>query len=76
VVLIVGPRGSGKTQITRMLTDTNLAQAIARFAPKVRLPKRAHWIAAYPAGKYIFEGTGLRHFVEREGGTPDALRDV
>ncbi|MFX8616430.1 hypothetical protein ABTM15_18985, partial [Acinetobacter baumannii] len=27
VVLIVGPRGSGKTQITRMLTDTNLAQA-------------------------------------------------
>lgn len=76
VVLVVGPRGSGKTQITRMLTDANLAQAIARFAPKVRLPRSARWLAAFPAGRQVFEGNGLRHFVEQEGISPEAMRDV
>jgi len=77
VVLVVGPRGSGKTQITRMLTDGNLSQAIARFAPRVRLPKYAQWVAAYPAGREIFDGSGLRDFIRRKGGSAsDVLRDV
>ena len=76
VVLIVGPRGSGKTQITRMLTDANLATVIARFAPKVRLPLNAQWLAAYPASREVFDGRGLQLFVERHGPSTEALRDV
>lgn len=76
VVLVVGPRGSGKTQITRMLTDANLAPAIARFAPKVRLPPQARWLAAYPAGREVFDGNGLRHFVGQHHADPDVLRDT
>lgn len=76
VVLVVGPRGSGKTQITRMLTDANLAQTVARFAPKVRLPQKARWLAAYPAGRDVFDGNGLRHFIAQHNSDPDVLRDV
>lgn len=76
VVLVVGPRGSGKTEITRVLTDANLAQTIARFAPKVRVPQQASWLTAYPAGSHVFDGNGLRHFVEQQGGDHDAMRDV
>lgn len=76
VVLIVGPRGAGKTQITRMLTDANLAPVIARFAPKVRLPQNARWWAAYPAGREVFDGNGLRHFIQHHGPDAEVLRDV
>jgi hypothetical protein len=76
VVLVVGPRGSGKTQITRMLTDANLAPVIAKFAPKVRLPLNAKWLTAYPASRDVFDGNGLQLFVERHGQGTDALRDV
>src|SRR4051812_22694119 len=76
VVLAVGPRGSGKTQITRMLTDANLAESVARFAPRVRLPKMARWVAAYPAQREVFDGNGLRHFISEEGSDPAKLRDI
>lgn len=76
VVLVVGPRGSGKTQITRMLTDANLAQSIARFAPKIRLPRQASWVPAYPAGREVFDGNALRGFVQQRGNDSDLLRDV
>lgn len=76
VVLVVGPRGSGKTQISRMLTDANLSQAIARFAPKVRLPKQARWLAAYPAGRHVFDGNGLRDFMEKHHYSHDVMRDT
>jgi hypothetical protein len=76
VVLVVGPRGSGKTQITRVLTKTDLAKAIVRFAPRVRLPEQAKWVAAYPAGREVFDGNGLRHFIEQQGSDPAQLRDI
>lgn len=76
VVLVVGPRGSGKTQITRMLTDAGAATVIARFAPKVRIASNASWMPAFPAGRDVFEGNGLRHFVELRGSDSSVLRNV
>lgn len=62
VVLVVGPRGSGKTQICKVLTSTSLTQAVGRFAPSVRLPPSAEWVEAFPAQRQMFEGVGLRAF--------------
>jgi len=76
VVMVVGPRGSGKTQITRVLTDAQLANAVVRFAPKVRLPSNARWLAAYPAGKEVFEGNALQAFVAKTAAKAGTLRDV
>lgn len=41
VVLVVGPRGSGKTEIARVLTDATLYDAVSRYAPAVRLGRPA-----------------------------------
>lgn len=76
VVLVVGPRGSGKTQISKVLTSPSLAQAVSRFVPNVRLPAAAEWLAAFPAGRQMFEGSGLKAFVAHNGRDPAKLRDV
>ena len=77
VVLVVGPRGSGKSLMARVLTEAALAQAVGRFVPRVRLPKSAEWVAAYPARRdQVFEGSGLKLFVRANGDDTDAMRDV
>lgn len=77
VVLVVGPRGSGKTEIARVLSDAKLAEAIARHAPAVRLPSgQSEWVAAYPCGSATFDPKGLKAYVEQEKGTTDSLRDL
>lgn len=67
VVLVVGPRGSGKTSIARVLADANLFEAVKRHAPNIRLPAGlSEWLRVYPslAGpQAIFEPLGLRSFV-------------
>jgi energy-coupling factor transporter ATP-binding protein EcfA2 len=75
VVLVVGPRGSGKTEIARVLTDVQLHDAVARYAPAVRLPAgRSSWIRAYPAGAEGFEAIGLRAFIQSQGTTSETLQ--
>lgn len=76
VVLVVGPRGSGKTAIARVLTDATLYSAIARYAPAVRLPAgQSKWLKAFPFGTEGFESIGLRHFLETpDGKSTEALR--
>jgi hypothetical protein len=65
VVLVVGPRGAGKTEIARVLTDANLASAIAECAKGVRLPTgSAKWLMAYPRGSEVFDAKGLRTFIQ------------
>jgi len=77
VVLVVGPRGSGKTEIARVLSDANLAQAVARHAPAVRLPTgNSEWVAAYPRGTATFDQIGLKAYVGREDATTESLRDL
>lgn len=77
VVLVVGPRGSGKTEIARVLTDGQLAAAVTRYAPAVRLPSgRSDWLAAYPHGAETFEVLGLKAYVERTNASTESLRDL
>jgi hypothetical protein len=77
VVLVVGPRGSGKTQIARVLADADLYKAVARHAPAVRLPTgSSKWIAAHPFGAEGFEVVGLRSFIEARGTATETLRDL
>lgn len=77
VVLVVGPRGSGKTEIARVLTDTDLYEAVSRHAPAVRLPSgSSKWIAAHPPGAHGFETLGLRAFIGSGGSTTESLRDL
>jgi len=54
VVLIVGPRGAGKTELFRAVIEQGLLPAIAAVVPGIRLPpleaNRTRWIAGYPIG--------------------------
>jgi hypothetical protein len=77
VVLVVGPRGSGKTEIARVLGDGDLRQALSSHAPSVRLPPGSStWIAAYPAGALGFDAIGLKAFIQRHATDADTLRDL
>ncbi|WP_297905472.1 hypothetical protein [Metallibacterium sp.] len=77
VVLVVGPRGSGKTEIARVLTDAALFDAVKLYAPAVRLPVgRAEWLRVYPAGTETFEGIGLRTFMNTAVDGTEALREL
>ncbi len=77
VVLVVGPRGSGKTEIARVLTDTTLYDAVKLHAPAVRLPiGSSKWLRLYPAGSKSFEGLGLRAFMHAVGHGTETLREL
>ncbi len=77
VVLVVGPRGSGKTEIARVLTDAALYEAVSRHAPAVRLPTGpSKWIGAHPSGTQGFEPVGLRTHIAAHGSTTESLRNL
>lgn len=54
VVLVIGPRGAGKTELFRAVIEFGLLSAIARRAPEARLsmspPERTRWLAGHPIG--------------------------
>ena len=66
VVLVVGPRGSGKSALFKVFFSENrdLAAAIARWMPKTRLlqtqSNASEWRAAYPAGNGFSGYAGTR----------------
>lgn len=66
-VLIVGPRGSGKTEIFRALTDANLLEAISGEAaiPRLPAPAKTSWIKGFPLGRQGFDTGGLRRFIDQ-----------
>ncbi|EQD50441.1 hypothetical protein B1B_11240, partial [mine drainage metagenome] len=77
VVLVVGPRGSGKTEIARVLTDAELFDAVKVHAPAVRLPAGdSRWLSVYPSGGGGFEVIGLRTFMNTVGDGTEALREL
>lgn len=77
VVLVVGPRGSGKSEIARVLTDAGLFDAVKSFAPSVRLPSgTTSWLRVYPAERHGFEGIGMRSFIEAAGDSTEMMREV
>lgn len=77
VVLVVGPRGSGKTEIARVLTEASVYEAMTRHAPRVRLPSgHSEWLRAYPIDREGFEALGLRNFIAKGGDGTEALRET
>ncbi len=77
VVLVVGPRGAGKTEIARVLTEMSLYDAVARQAPKVRLPTgSSRWLGAHPGGRDGFEAIGLRQVMVARGDNTDVQREI
>lgn len=77
VVLVVGPRGSGKSEIARVLTDAGLFDAVKSFAPTIRLPSgTSTWLKIYPAERHGFDVIGMRTFIESVGDGTEALREM
>lgn len=80
VVLIIGPRGSGKTALFRAVIELDLLPAIARHAPDVRLPPldahRTTWISGYPIGAGFPDARGLRNFVGKRSSTPESTLEL
>ncbi|MBI4602613.1 MAG: hypothetical protein HY721_11700 [Planctomycetes bacterium] len=67
VVLIVGPRGAGKSELFRAVLEFGLLPAIARHAQSARLhsieKERRQWIPAYPIGSGFPDARGLARFL-------------
>ncbi|MBI4562774.1 MAG: hypothetical protein HY724_12080 [Candidatus Rokubacteria bacterium] len=77
VVLIVGPRGAGKTEIARVLTEAGLGSAVGRHAPALRLPAgEAQWRKGYPLGAEGFDLGGLGRFLAEIGSRVEAVREL
>jgi hypothetical protein len=77
VVLIVGPRGAGKTETARVLTEAGLAKAVARHAPAVRLPSgETDWLIGYPLQRQGFDVIGLRRFLKEVDSRLDSVREL
>ena len=78
VVLVVGPRGSGKTEMARMLTDARLFKAIAREVGSQRLPpaEKTAWLAGYPLNREGFDARGLRRFLDSPDREPQAMEQL
>ncbi|MBI4669638.1 MAG: hypothetical protein HY747_10745 [Elusimicrobia bacterium] len=68
VVLIIGPRGAGKTQLFRAICKANLLPAIAKRFPRLRMPPpdTAHTrlLVAYPIEAKFPDMLELRRFAE------------
>lgn len=76
-VLVVGPRGSGKTNIVRILTDGTQYDAVSKYAQAVRLPTGSStWVKAHPMERGGFEPIGLRSFIENRGNQVERLQDL
>ena len=77
VVLIVGPRGAGKTETARVLAEARLAKAVLRHAPAVRLPSgETDWMIGYPLQREGFDIIGLRRFLKDVDGRVDSVREL
>lgn len=49
VVLVVGDRGAGKTQLEHALKDPNVRKALVKYAPAVKLPQgEVRWLTGWP----------------------------
>ncbi|HCF61635.1 MAG TPA: hypothetical protein DFS52_27015, partial [Myxococcales bacterium] len=77
VVLVVGPRGAGKTELFKAGMELGLLPAISRRFPRLRLPpaEKTTYVKAFPLGHDVPDGRSLKRFVAQEQGD-DALADL
>lgn len=80
VVLVIGARGAGKSELFRAVIGRGLLPAIARHAPSVRFPslerERTVWVAGYPIGAGFPDTRGLGEFVTKRGDSPEVLVEL
>ena len=64
VVLVVGPRGAGKTELFRAVIEQGLLSKVSARIPGLRLPPlaRTRWLAGYPIGIEFPSERLLREF--------------
>lgn len=75
VVLVIGDRGAGKTQLKNALVDDRVRTAVLRFAPGVRGPVGgAWWVDGWPLGTRGPDGNGWQAVASRA--TPADARDL
>lgn len=72
VVLIVGDRGSGKTQLKSALQDERIRMALMRNSPTVRVPFGGiNWVQGWPLGTAGPDPGGWRALYHRETSRPE-----
>jgi hypothetical protein len=78
VVLVVGPRGAGKTELFRAVIEQDLLQKMAARVPEVRLPplRKTRWLAGYPIGREFPSERLLKEFARSRTATDELMLDV
>lgn len=78
VVLVVGPRGAGKTELFRTVIVQGLLPKLSSRVPGVRLPPagQTRWLPGYPIGSDFPSERLLREFVQTKSATVELLLDV
>lgn len=77
VVLVVGPRGVGKTAIARVLTETDSYASISRRAPAIRLPMtEPKWERGHPLNQKGFDENELSKFISKRGTDTNILKNL
>jgi hypothetical protein len=80
VVLIVGERGAGKSELFRAVVREGLLPAIARLTPGSRLamlsPENTRWLAGHPLGVDFADASGLQRFIAPQAKEPAAAADL
>lgn len=78
VVLVVGPRGAGKTELFRAVIEHGLLPKLRTRVPAVRFPQldKITWIAGYPIGSSFPSERLLRDYAGSSPTTEDVLLDI
>ena len=78
VALILGERGSGKSELFRAIIESGLLPELASHASGVRLPppERMIWIKGYPLGADFPDARGLKAFLGGGKPTTSEVQDL
>ena len=80
VTLILGERGSGKSELFRAVMTFGLLPNSAKHVPSVRLPplepEKTGWLAAYPVGPHFPDSVGLHLYLKQKNTNPRAAEQL
>ncbi len=80
VVLVVGPRGAGKTELFRAVIEGGLLPRVAARVPEVRFPpldnNQTRWLSGYPIGIEFPSHLQIRQFAQGSKASEDLFLDV